>query len=213
MILTTSGTRRSTKTIPLLALIALGAINPDTARTTTLSSPAINGVRPDTGMRATASSLNLRASITDKVIYVQLNDSVVVSYPVAVGMDKHPTPRGSFTIRKIVWNPAWIPPDAAWARGKKAKPAGHPKNPMKVVKLYFKEPDYYIHGTGDVESLGGAASHGCLRMAPEDIADLARQLMEAGGAAKSDDWYNSALTDKQTRTIVLPRPISLTIGE
>src|SRR5205085_7947123 len=81
------------------------------------------------------------------------------------------------------------------------------------VKLYFKEPDYYIHGTNEVESLGAAASHGCLRMSPEDVADRARHVMEAGGANNSDDWDNSAMYDGQTRTVVLPHAISLIVGE
>lgn len=35
-----------------------------------------------------------------------------------------------------------------------AAAAGAKANPMKLVKIFFKKPDYYIHGTGDVESLG-----------------------------------------------------------
>ena len=153
----------------------------------------------------------LHASISDREIVLQSGDSTVARYPVAVGMSKYPTPRGNFAIRKIVWNPAWVPPDADWAKKKTPKPPGHPKNPMKVVKLFFQEPDYYIHGTGDTESLGEAASHGCLRMAPDDVADLARLVMEYGGAAKDDDWYDRAIADKQTRTVILPKPVQLTI--
>ena len=64
------------------------------------------------------------------------------AYDVAVGTKKNPTPMGSFTIRHIVWNPAWRPPPGAkWAKGKKPAAPGDPKNPMKVVNVFFSEPD------------------------------------------------------------------------
>src|SRR2546430_13620071 len=55
-------------------------------------------------------------------------------------------------------------PNAAWAKKYARQEPGAPANPMKVVKIFFKEPDYYIHGTGDINSLGKAESHGCLRI-------------------------------------------------
>jgi hypothetical protein len=59
---------------------------------------------------------------------------------VAVGTAKYPTPRGTYEISKIIWNPGWVPPDSPWAKGKTSKPPGHPENPMKLVKIFFKEP-------------------------------------------------------------------------
>ena len=70
------------------------------------------------------------------------------SYDVAVGAAEHPTPTGNFNIKKLVWNPAWVPPDVKWAKGSTAKSPGQAANPMKMVKIFFQEPDYYIHGTG-----------------------------------------------------------------
>lgn len=61
----------------------------------------------------------------------------------------------------MTWNPSWTPPpDAVWAKGKTAKDPGSRSNPMKVVKIFFKEPDDSIHGASDVESLGSAVSLG-----------------------------------------------------
>src|SRR5207237_8913300 len=79
--------------------------------------------------------------------------------------------------------------DNSMTKGKRAKAPGDPENPMKVVKIFFHDPDYYIHGTGDVESLGSAASHGCLRMDPEDVADLAKLIMDHGGEPRGDNWF------------------------
>ena len=98
------------------------------------------------------------ADLSAREIHLYEGDEHVRSYPVAIGSPKYPTPKGSYRIRKLVWNPAWIPPDSKWARKETAKGPGERGNPMKVVKIFFREPDYYIHGTGDTDSLGDAAA-------------------------------------------------------
>jgi lipoprotein-anchoring transpeptidase ErfK/SrfK len=161
---------------------------------------------------AVEGTLTLSASLATKKLILKQGDSVVASYDVAVGSDGHPTPTGSFKIRKIVWNPRWVPPDAPWARGKTAKEPGHPANPMKVVKIFFQEPDYYIHGTGDIESLGTAASHGCLRMDPDEAAQVAKWVMIHGGQPREENWFKRVLHfRRQEQVVYLNNPVSLTI--
>ena len=116
-------------------------------------------------------------------------------------------------MKRSVWNPAWKPPDSKWARGKTAKPPGHPDNPMKRVKMFFKEPDYYIHGTGDEDSLGKAESHGCIRMSEEDVTQLAQLVMEHGGKPMPEPWYRRILHLKSTKVIYLAEPVPVEIGE
>ena len=159
--------------------------------------------------------LTLRARLGARILFVQQGASTVKSYAVAVGQDGYPTPIGTFSINKIVWNPSWRPPpDAEWAKGKTAKGPGDPGNPMKVVKIFFQEPDYYIHGTDDVESLGSAPSHGCLRMEASDVADLAKLIMEHGGQPREENWFWRIIhSRREEKVIYLNNPISLTIGE
>lgn len=157
------------------------------------------------------SPLHLSASLSSRKLTVTRDGEVVKVYDVAVGQDKHPTPTGTFNIRKIVWNPAWVPPDAGWAKGKTPKDPGHPANPMKVVKMYFKEPDYYIHGTGAVNSLGEAASHGCLRMDPKQAGELALMVMDAAGTSRDWDWVKSILGMGESKTVGLATPTELDI--
>jgi lipoprotein-anchoring transpeptidase ErfK/SrfK len=139
--------------------------------------------------KSTAPSAYLLADLSDKILYLYEGDSVVTMYDISDGKDGYPTPKGSFQIRKLTWNPSWTPPDADWARKKSATAPGDPKNPMKVVKIFFKEPDYYIHGTGDEGSLGAAASHGCLRMAPNDVMKVGMWVMEHGGQPHEENWF------------------------
>jgi lipoprotein-anchoring transpeptidase ErfK/SrfK len=157
----------------------------------------------------------LRANLRARILSVQQGNNTVKSYAIAVGQDRYPTPLGTFSIRKIVWNPSWKPPPGApWAKGKTAQGPGDPKNPMKVVKIFFEEPDYYIHGTDDVESLGSAASHGCLRMDPEEVADLAKLIMEHGGQPREENWFLRLIHfRREEKPIYLDNPISLTITD
>jgi hypothetical protein len=85
---------------------------------------------------------------------------------------------------------------------------------MKLVKIFFREPDYYIHGTGDVESLGDAASHGCLRMDPDDAYRVARYLMEHGGSPRDENWFWRILHFRsETKTVYLDSPIPMTVAD
>lgn len=195
--------------VPLIASTAFGQID--------LPATAVTAGRDTTNAQPVVAEapLVLKANITARILVVQRGDSTLKTYAVAVGQDQYPTPIGSFTIRKIVWNPSWRPPpDADWAKGKTAKGPGHPGNPMKVVKIFFQEPDYYIHGTGDVESLGSAASHGCLRMDPDEVADLAKIIMEHGGQPREENWFWRIIHSRRKEKVVyLNNPIALTISD
>ena len=156
-------------------------------------------------------AIRLKADLSDKILYVEQGGKVVKTYTFADGSAKYPTPRGTFRVGKVVWHPGWVPPDSKWARKKTAKEPGDPANPMKLVKIFFKEPDYYIHGTDQLESIGSSTSHGCLRMDPADAAELAIRLMEASGARKDADWYQNAIEKGQTRTVNIPRRVEMVI--
>ena len=159
-----------------------------------------------------AADLKLEVDISKRELVAVENGDVVKRYDVAVGTKKYPTPTGSFKIRKVIWNPSWRPPDSKWARNKTAKPPGHPENPMKRVKIFFREPDYYIHGTGEEDSLGTAASHGCVRMSPSDATELAQMIMNHGGKPKPEPWYRRILRRKSTKVIYLSKPVPIRIG-
>ena len=157
--------------------------------------------------------VTLHVDLSSRMLIVKQGGTTIKTYQIAVGQDRYPTPVGQFTIRRIVWNPSWKPPPGAgWAKGKSAKAPGDPGNPMKVVKIFFHDPDYYIHGTGDVESLGSAASHGCLRMDPEDVADLAKLIMDHGGEPRGDNWFWRIIHfRRQEQVVSLDNPVSLVI--
>jgi hypothetical protein len=162
--------------------------------------------------RVISGPLTMAASTEKKILVVRIGGIDVRQYNIADGLKNHPTPMGRFVVRHLVWNPAWVPPDAGWAKGKKPTAPGDPKNPMRAVKIFFQEPDYYIHGTDKEESLGSAASHGCIRMAESDAAELAKYLMEHAGAPHDDGWYESVQASSKPTDIRLPYGVPIAIG-
>jgi len=93
------------------------------------------------------------------------------SYEVSAGRREFATPPGKYSVREIIWNPWWHPPKSEWARNEKPYPPGE-NNPMGRIKINFADL-YYIHGTIYEEDLGGAASHGCIRVGDHDLIELA----------------------------------------
>jgi hypothetical protein len=158
-------------------------------------------------------TLRLVASLSENRMKMYEADTLVWQYPISPGTPRYPTPPGSYSIRKMVWNPRWTPPpNSEWAKKYTPKAPGHPANPMKVVKIFFREPDYYIHGTGETGKLGEPASHGCIRMDPEHIAEVARYMMEHGGQPREESWFWRILHFRsEEKPIYLKTPIPLTI--
>lgn len=139
-----------------------------------------------------------------------VGDSLARTLPIAPGMPRYRTPRGEFAITSIQWNPWWIPPDSPWARKEKPMPPG-PTNPMGRVKLNF-EPLYYIHATPFENSIGSAASHGCMRMKTADAIDLARLAHRFGTPSMPADEVERFVMDTvTTRTVPLEAPIPISI--
>lgn len=158
------------------------------------------------------SSLSIEVDLSTRQLSVSENGEVRNTYAVAIGKPSYPTPTGTFRIRRIIWNPRWVPPDSEWARNKKPKEPGDPANPMGKVKIFFSEPDYYIHGTHETDSLGEAESHGCLRMRNSDVVTLARKVMNAGGKPVSQSWVRRVLNRiRSTREVRLSEPVAITI--
>ncbi|MSW88679.1 MAG: L,D-transpeptidase family protein [Actinobacteria bacterium] len=91
------------------------------------------------------------------------------TFPVAVGMAGLETPAGLYGVQEKQVNPSWHVPNSPWA-GKlagKVIPPG-PDDPIKARWMGLAA-GVGIHGTSDESSLGSAASHGCIRMAPVDV--------------------------------------------
>ncbi len=96
------------------------------------------------------------------------------SYPITVGKKGWETPLGHTSILRKRANPVWVPTPSLRAEDPtlpEAIPPG-PDNPLGAFALNLGWPGFAIHGTNAPDSIGKRASHGCIRMYPEDIEDL-----------------------------------------
>lgn len=98
------------------------------------------------------------------------------TYTVAVGQEGLETPAGLYHIQEKQENPSWHVPNSAWAGSLAGQviPPG-PADPIKARWMGIFE-GAGIHGTEELESLGSAASHGCVRMSIPDVIELYPQV-------------------------------------
>jgi lipoprotein-anchoring transpeptidase ErfK/SrfK len=169
---------------------------------------------PSTPPPAPKPDLRLEVNLTQRKLFVYRNDQQTGSYPVAVGSKEWPTPTGEWTISQVVFNPRWVPPkEESWAKDEKVAEPGDPDNPLGVVQLVYNPPNT-IHGTNEPQSLGKAVSHGSIRVSNEVGVELAKQIMQAGGANKDDAFVQQALANKKQRVDVdIPNPVPVKVVE
>jgi L,D-transpeptidase ErfK/SrfK len=106
--------------------------------------------------------------------------ATVRTYPISTGKMDWKTPLGVTRIVNKREKPIWYPPESVRreheAEGRplpKAVPAG-PDNPLgdHAMRLGIPGGAYLIHGTNRPAGVGMQVTHGCIRMFPEDIAEL-----------------------------------------
>ena len=103
---------------------------------------------------------------------------MVITHPVSIGRMDWQTPLGTTHITNKIRNPTWKPPESI--RREAAEQGGYlpsvippgPNNPLGAYALYLALPGYRIHGTNRPYGVGIRATHGCVRMYPEDIEAL-----------------------------------------
>lgn len=98
-------------------------------------------------------------------------------WPVAVGTSGTPTPTGTFTVGLKRYEPTWVNPSpGGWGNEMPARIGPGPDNPLglRALNWYRGGADTLIrfHGTPNEDSIGQAASHGCVRMFNEDVIEL-----------------------------------------
>jgi len=105
----------------------------------------------------------------------------VVTYPISVGRMDWKSPMGITKIVEKIKDPTWTPPESIKREHAldgeilpDVVPAG-PDNPLGqfAMRLGVKG-SYLIHGTGQdkADGIGMMVTHGCMRMYPEDVAQL-----------------------------------------
>jgi lipoprotein-anchoring transpeptidase ErfK/SrfK len=111
--------------------------------------------------------------LSDRKVYLYRDDRVIGNYAIAVGKKGWETPTGNFAIREMIRDPAWQNPFQG-----NVIPAGQ-ENPLGDRWIGFwtdGNNSIGFHGTPNEESVGKAASHGCIRMYNRDVRVLFDQV-------------------------------------
>jgi lipoprotein-anchoring transpeptidase ErfK/SrfK len=153
----------------LLAMLAAAfvAAGIDTASAVMLDTMRVGSITPDPLTENTREipgpPIVVRVDLSEQQMYVYREERLIYTFPVSSGRKGYGTPTGR-------WNAYWLSP--------KHRSRKYNNAPMPWA-VFFHE-GYAVHGTTDVRNLGRPASHGCIRLAPENAKTFFR-LVEASG--------------------------------
>ncbi len=125
---------------------------------------------PDSSSNTIAQFTRLEINLSRRQVTVYMGTTPVKSYPIAVGRRGWETPTGNFRVAQMLKNPTWIHPFT-----RQPIKGGHPQNPLGKYWIgFWTDGKNWIgfHGTPNPETVGKAASHGCVRMYNKDIEEL-----------------------------------------
>ena len=108
-----------------------------------------------TGSRPAAADILLNVSKSSQRMSVLIDGTSRYNWPVSTGAKRYTTPSG-------VFKPEWM------ARKWRSKQYGNAPMPHSI----FFHDGYAIHGTTEIARLGKIASHGCVRLHPDNAAKL-----------------------------------------
>ena len=115
---------------------------------------------------------SIKVSKTHFVLMLYLNDRLYRIYRVSIGRQDR-TPTGQFMIRDKTMYPAWTPSG-------QSIPYGDPRNILGTRWMALQPvgdtdatlKGYGIHGTTEPDTIGTAASLGCVRMLNDEVDEL-----------------------------------------
>ncbi len=98
----------------------------------------------------------------------------VRTFPVGIGDEGWDTPQGLFWITEKIENPSWHVPESIRKEDPTLPEIVPPgaDNPLGTHALRLNLYSILIHGTDKPWSIGRMATHGCIRLYPEDIVKL-----------------------------------------
>jgi lipoprotein-anchoring transpeptidase ErfK/SrfK len=163
------GWERSAGRIMRLAasVLALSVIGLDQARAELASAMRPGLVQPISLVEATtmppSSQIVARIDLSDQKMEVFVNDVLVNIFPVSTGRMGYGTPPGEYHAQFIAAH--WRSRKYNWA-----------PMPWSV----FFHGGYAVHGTTEVRRLGQPASHGCIRLHPENAKTFYTLVLNNG---------------------------------
>ncbi len=112
---------------------------------------------------------------------------LIAEFPITPGSSTLPAPIGTWKILGIATLPWFRHDEGVLNSGVRTEkfynlPAG-PNNPVGVLWMGLNKPHVGVHGTNNPETIGRAASHGCIRTANWDAARI-KDLVTEGNVVE-----------------------------
>ena len=124
-------------------------------------------------------------NVPQRMLFVFKGATPIRAFPVAVGRADWRTPIGAYAVAVKEQDPVWDVPVsiqremALGGRSVLTKVQPGPTNPLGRHWIGLTLPGVGIHGTNQPTSIYRFTTHGCIRLHPDDVADLF-QLVEVG---------------------------------
>jgi L,D-transpeptidase ErfK/SrfK len=121
-------------------------------------------------------------NLPQRMLFVYRQCAVSAAYPIAVGKPTWPTPLGAFTVIEMETDPTWDVPASIQNEIRRAgRPVvtrilPGPSNPLGKYWIRLSFGGIGVHGTNAPASIFQFATHGCIRLHPEDIEHLYRDV-------------------------------------
>lgn len=150
----------------LAAAIAVAGALP--ARAELLDGTRVASIDPpaavdETAVEKPSDFILARVDLSDQKMYVYVDHKLEHVFTISSGRGSYRTPTGQ-------WNAAWL---SRYHRSRKYNNA-----PMPYSVFFYR--GYAVHGTTDIRHLGSPASHGCIRLHP-DNAKIFYSLVSENG--------------------------------
>jgi lipoprotein-anchoring transpeptidase ErfK/SrfK len=116
----------------------------------------------------------------EKMLDLRDGEKLIASLPITPGSGSLPTPPGTWRIVGVVEMPTFRWDKSVLMTGVRSEtfyeiPFG-PNNPVGVAWIGLNKPGIGIHGTNNPQTIGRAASHGCMRTANWDAVRLTKLI-------------------------------------
>jgi L,D-transpeptidase ErfK/SrfK len=126
----------------------------------------------------------LLINLPQRMLYLFKSGALARAYPVGLGRPDWQSPTGSFRIISKEQNPVWnVPKSIQEEMRREGKVVIEqvppcPENPLGKHWMGLSIPGFGIHGTIAPASIYSFQTHGCIRLHPDDIAELFEKVTE-----------------------------------
>jgi lipoprotein-anchoring transpeptidase ErfK/SrfK len=140
------------------------------------SGPSTNDTSPGSGSAPETVKIDTKTNM----LGVFAADKLVAAYPVTIGSAQTASPIGDWKVTRIAKLPRFRWDEQMLKHGQRSGnfhmlPPG-PNSPVGVIWIALNKKGIGLHGTNEPETIGRAASHGCVRLTNWDAARLAQKI-------------------------------------